>query len=264
MLFDVPPEPVRPTAANDLSGLTCLNLPLLSSLYIKGVMLYLYSIADVYSAMPLSLLSRKSMKAARSLELDLLRISVTVFISLIFLPYSSISSTALPSTPFPFVEMSSPFDLSLSLLLSPSFSDSFDPLIPSAVEIIDVRSKPVSCIWTGYSARVSSSTVSIYLLTPLERDRIKAIPMIPIDPANATRIVLPFFVMRLLKLSERAVRNDMLARFCFSLRRAAAVSSSGFSSMLAVLISGTAASSGVLAASSCAVSDTSSDGLSGF
>ena len=36
-------------------------------------------------------------------------------------------------------------------------------------------------------------------------------PMMPMEPANEVRIVLAFLVLRLLKLSERAVRNDMEA-----------------------------------------------------
>ena len=36
-----------------------------------------------------------------------------------------------------------------------------------------------------------------------------AIPIIPILPAKAVRIVLVFFVIRLLKLKDNAVKNDI-------------------------------------------------------
>ncbi len=40
-------------------------------------------------------------------------------------------------------------------------------------------------------------------------DKINAIPMMPIEPANEVRMVRAFFVRRLLKLRERAVNKDM-------------------------------------------------------
>ena len=36
-------------------------------------------------------------------------------------------------------------------------------------------------------------------------------PMMPMEPAKEVRMVLAFFVLRLLKLKERAVRKDMEA-----------------------------------------------------
>ena len=74
---------------------------------------------------------------------------------------------------------------------------------------MDVRSKPVLCICRGYSESVSSSTFWIYWFTPVDRDRINAIPIIPIEPANEVRSVRAFFVFRLLKLKANAVRNDI-------------------------------------------------------
>ena len=46
-------------------------------------------------------------------------------------------------------------------------------------------------------------------MTPFERARINAIPIIPIDPAKEVRRVLAFFVLKLLKLSDSAVRRDI-------------------------------------------------------
>ena len=46
-------------------------------------------------------------------------------------------------------------------------------------------------------------------LIPFESERISAIPIIPMLPANEVSIVLPFFVRRFLKESEIAVPNDM-------------------------------------------------------
>ena len=42
-----------------------------------------------------------------------------------------------------------------------------------------------------------------------ERERISAIPIIPIEPAKEVRMVLAFLVRRLLKLSDSEVRKDM-------------------------------------------------------
>ena len=47
---------------------------------------------------------------------------------------------------------------------------------------------------------------------PLERDRIRAMPMMPMDPAKAVRMVRAFLVMRLLRLRERAVVKRMPVR----------------------------------------------------
>ena len=49
----------------------------------------------------------------------------------------------------------------------------------------------------------------MYPSTPADSDRIAAIPMIPIDPANEVRSVRAYFVRRLLKLKDNAVRNDI-------------------------------------------------------
>ena len=49
----------------------------------------------------------------------------------------------------------------------------------------------------------------MYSLIPLERERIRAIPMIPMEPAKATRRVRPFLVIRFFRDSPRAVPKDM-------------------------------------------------------
>ena len=71
---------------------------------------------------------------------------------------------------------------------------------------------------SGYSERVSSSTEAMYALTPVESDRISAMPIMPIEPANAVSSVRAFFVRRFWKERTSAVPNDMeewrLHRFC--------------------------------------------------
>ena len=58
------------------------------------------------------------------------------------------------------------------------------------------------------------------MFTPLANDRMAAMPMLPIEPANAVISVRPFFVMRFLNDSESAVRNDIFVRRAgFSLTR---------------------------------------------
>jgi len=50
------------------------------------------------------------------------------------------------------------------------------------------------------------------LLTPAESERMSAMPMMPMEPANAVSRVRVFLVSRLLKLSARAVSGDMEER----------------------------------------------------
>ena len=57
----------------------------------------------------------------------------------------------------------------------------------------------------GYEVMVSFWISVMYWLTPVESDNINAIPIIPIEPANAVKNVLPFLVFKLLKLRARAV-----------------------------------------------------------
>ena len=57
----------------------------------------------------------------------------------------------------------------------------------------------------GASDKESFSKLSISILNPFDNERIKAIPMIPIEEAKAVKAVLPFFVFILLNDSFRAV-----------------------------------------------------------
>ena len=60
----------------------------------------------------------------------------------------------------------------------------------------------------------------------MDSDRISAIPMLPMEPAKAVRIVRPFFVSRLFRLRPRAVKKDMDVFFCVSGTGADSVSGS--------------------------------------
>ena len=62
---------------------------------------------------------------------------------------------------------------------------------------------------------MSSSTPEIYAETPDDSARINAMPMMPIEPANEVRNVRAFFVIRLLKLSESAVKKLIDGFFVF-------------------------------------------------
>ena len=126
VMFELVDEP-KPSAENDLSGFTWRSFSVLE-LKICGAMLYVYSMALVYWSMSLSPLSRYSLSEARSFEpmLDTM--------------LDTISTTCA--------------ELSSSLLASPEAS------VPSlaAPNIMDVMSKPVLWICSGYSDSVSSST----------------------------------------------------------------------------------------------------------
>src|SRR5690554_7969206 len=84
----------------------------------------------------------------------------------------------------------------------------------------------------GYDDIVSFCTFEIYSFIPVDSDKIKAIPIIPIDTANEVRIVLPFLVRRLLKLIDRAVKNDIDTFFLFSCFTASSSTSYGFESSI--------------------------------
>ena len=62
---------------------------------------------------------------------------------------------------------------------------------------------------SGYCASVSSSTLLIYSFTPLESDRISAMPIMPMLPASATIKVRPFLVIRLFRDRCSAVPKCM-------------------------------------------------------
>ena len=52
----------------------------------------------------------------------------------------------------------------------------------------------------------------MYVFTPVDTDRISAMPMMPIEPANEVSRVRTFLVFRLLKLNASDVANDIDAR----------------------------------------------------
>ena len=52
----------------------------------------------------------------------------------------------------------------------------------------------------------------MYAFTPVDTDRISAMPMMPIEPANEVSRVRAFLVFRLLKLNASDVTNDIDAR----------------------------------------------------
>ncbi len=67
---------------------------------------------------------------------------------------------------------------------------------------------------------MSSCTLFIYALKPLESESISAMPIMPMLPAKLVRKVRAFFVSRLSSESESAVKKDipmpfLLFRFCF-------------------------------------------------
>ena len=74
-----------------------------------------------------------------------------------------------------------------------------------------------SSIVIGYDDNVSSSTLLIYDCIPFDSESINAIPIIPIEPANDVKNVLPFLVIKLFKLKCTAVANfiDAFPDFCF-------------------------------------------------
>ena len=61
----------------------------------------------------------------------------------------------------------------------------------------------------GYEVSVSCWMASIYAWKPLESERISAMPIIPMLPANEVRKVRTFLVSRLFIESESAVKNDI-------------------------------------------------------
>ena len=73
----------------------------------------------------------------------------------------------------------------------------------------EVRSMPLLKICSGYSDRVDFSVSSIYWLTPADSEMMRAMPMMPMEPAKAVSRVRAFLVKRLLKLRPSEVRGDM-------------------------------------------------------
>ena len=172
MLFADAPEPI-PRLEKVVSGFIFLKFSILE-LYIIGVTSYVYSMFFAYSYIGQSSLSKYCFKDFKSLDPIFENIFVILSLTLI-----------------------SPFS---SLFPSVVFGSMSNELI----------STPELCICSGYSDRVSSSTELIYVFTPFDNDNISAIPIIPIEPAKDVKIVLPFFVLKLLKLSDSEVKNDIV------------------------------------------------------
>ena len=61
----------------------------------------------------------------------------------------------------------------------------------------------------GKLDNVLASNSSIWISNPLDKDSIKAIPIIPIEDAKAVINVLPHFVIILLKLKFNAVKKTL-------------------------------------------------------
>ena len=115
--------------------------------------------------------------------------------------------------------------------LSCSSPSSF-PIIASIILVISIDD---SSTVIGYDDNVSSSTLLIYDCIPFDNESIRAIPIIPIDPANDVKNVLPFLVIKLFKLKCTAVANfiDAFPDFCFlvlALSRSFLVAVYGFES----------------------------------
>ena len=95
-----------------------------------------------------------------------------------------------------------------------------------------VISTLVSSIVSGYEDRVSSCILSIYPESPFETEKIRAMPIIPMLPANEVRAVLPFLVNRFLSDRLNAVVRDIdgffSLRLFFLLLSSACFSSSAF------------------------------------
>ncbi len=91
----------------------------------------------------------------------------------------------------------------------------------------------LSSIVIGYDVIVSFSTDVIYDCTPLDSDMISPMPMMPMLPANAVKNVLPFFVIKLLSESDKAVQNDIEGFLSASLPASSkfSFSSTGFESL---------------------------------
>ena len=73
----------------------------------------------------------------------------------------------------------------------------------------------------------------MYILTPVEIERISAMPMMPMDPAKLVSTVLPFLVSRFWKERDRAVPKLMEGFFSAGLVwRSSCASSSGLQGMV--------------------------------
>ena len=83
---------------------------------------------------------------------------------------------------------------------------------------------------------MSSWILSTYAWNPLDTDWTSAIPIIPIDPANATNTVLPFLVNKLFKLNLNAVQKDIDVLPIFASSTFSTVSCSGIGFESSVIV----------------------------
>ena len=79
----------------------------------------------------------------------------------------------------------------------------------------------------GNPANVSLWSVPTYVVIPCEMDRTKAMPIIPILPANEVINVRPFLVKRLLADVFKAVENGMVVRLVINFPEASVSITSG-------------------------------------
>ena len=63
----------------------------------------------------------------------------------------------------------------------------------------EVRSMPLLKICSGYSDRVDFSVSSIYWLTPADSEMMRAMPMMPMEPAKAVSRVRAFLVKKVVE-----------------------------------------------------------------
>ena len=96
-----------------------------------------------------------------------------------------------------------------SCSLLPDASPSVSLALAMNAVIIEVMSAVSDIMVRGYDERVSSSSLSIYVWNPFETESIRAIPIMPMLPANAVSRVRAFLVIRLLSDRWRAVPSDI-------------------------------------------------------
>ena len=63
----------------------------------------------------------------------------------------------------------------------------------------------------GLPESISSCMEAMYPLIPEEKARTRAMPIIPMEPAKPTIVVLPFLEIRFLAESLKAVASDIFA-----------------------------------------------------
>ena len=150
-----------------------------------------------------------------------------------------------------------------SCSLSPDASPSVSLALAMKAVIIEVMSAVSDIMVRGYDESVSSSSLSIYVWKPFETESMRAIPIMPMLPANAVSSVRAFLVIRLLRERCSAVASDMdllrrpAARPLFFARKeeAASDASAAPAAPAAAAVPGIAA---------CAAVSTSAPGINGL